>query len=292
MIDKKSRKVDSLIEQPFFFLSEGKSLFGFLHLPAQGNEVGVVVCPPSFEEKLHAHRVLVEFSRLLSRKGFTVMRFDYYGEGDSEGKFSDADVQTRISDIVGAVQELRARGIQKIGLLGLRFGGTLAALVTENHLGIDFLILWSPIVDLHLYFDQLLRANLTSQLAMYKRIKIDRGQLKENLLAGENVNVEGWILSSRFYRDAVKINLLRNSGNPKCPVLIVDISGRPVSSNNSLKELYQSYINIGARCKLMDIKETNFWNNMKFYVPYCGALFKETTAWLRNIIGSQEWRSQ
>ena len=44
-----------------------------------------VFCHPLTEEKLWTHRVFVTFARELAAAGHTVLRFDYRGNGDSDG---------------------------------------------------------------------------------------------------------------------------------------------------------------------------------------------------------------
>ena len=73
-------------EKPFIFPNGSYNLFGILHEPEiESNGEGFVFCSPFAEEKLWAHRVFVNFARELARLGYTVLRFDYMGHGDSEG---------------------------------------------------------------------------------------------------------------------------------------------------------------------------------------------------------------
>ena len=105
-------------------------------------------CHPFAEEKLWSHRVFVNFARELVKIGYTVLRFDYMGHGDSDGKFEESSIETRVSDIKCALQLLREKinDKSKINLLGLRLGATLAAIVAEAAENINRLILWKKII--------------------------------------------------------------------------------------------------------------------------------------------------
>ncbi|MBT8350241.1 MAG: alpha/beta hydrolase, partial [Deltaproteobacteria bacterium] len=94
-------------ETPFFFPNESYNLFGVLHEPENTPKPqGFVFCHPFAEEKLWTHRVFVNFARELAQKGYTVLRFDYMGHGDSEGGFQDSTIETRLFDIKCAIKTL------------------------------------------------------------------------------------------------------------------------------------------------------------------------------------------
>ena len=124
-----------MIETPFFFPNADYQLFGVLHEPEnQTQRTGFVFCSPFAEEKLWTHRVFVSFAREMAHRGYFVLRFDYMGHGDSEGDFEDSTIESRLSDIKCAVRTLKekTKNGATVGLLGLRLGATLAALVAEN----------------------------------------------------------------------------------------------------------------------------------------------------------------
>src|SRR3982751_2205696 len=94
-------------ETPQFFPNrENQRLFSVLHRVPSANLAGVV-CPPLFDEKLWSHRVLVNFARFVAARGVSVLRFDYFGDGESDGRFEDASVSTRLRDIEDAVDFCR-----------------------------------------------------------------------------------------------------------------------------------------------------------------------------------------
>ncbi len=62
---------------------------------------------------------------MLARNGFGVLSYDPRGTGDSEGR-PEAAGWTWYRDVRGAVDYLRARGIEKIGVLGLSTGAEVA----------------------------------------------------------------------------------------------------------------------------------------------------------------------
>ena len=81
-------------ETPFFFKTESRRLFGVLHLPEAGSPGtrAIVMSHPFGEEKLWSHRVFVSCARALAARGYTVLRFDYTGAGDSTGDTADTSL--------------------------------------------------------------------------------------------------------------------------------------------------------------------------------------------------------
>ncbi|MDI1314057.1 alpha/beta fold hydrolase [Prosthecobacter sp.] len=158
--------VDGAERRAFYFESGGRALFAWLHRPAGAvAEHGVLICPPIGHEQVHSHRALRHLADRLARQGFTVVRLDYHGTGDSDGAEDDlqrlATWQVNVSD---AVEWLRSEaGCRKVSLVGLRLGATLAALYAEQH-EVESLVLWSPIVKGRRYVRELTALSQTAQL--------------------------------------------------------------------------------------------------------------------------------
>jgi pimeloyl-ACP methyl ester carboxylesterase len=136
---------------PFYFGSGQRRLFG-IYTPGQrgaGRERAVVFCHPWGVEYLRAHRSMRQLATQLTRAGVHVLRFDYFGTGDSGGETCTGDLAGWRADIVAAIEELRdTSGVERVGLLGLRLGATLAAGVAAEHKGeVDSLVLWDPVVS-------------------------------------------------------------------------------------------------------------------------------------------------
>ena len=132
---------------PLFFGDSQSPLFG-IHQPpaAAGPDLGVVLCPPVAQEYIRTHWAFVQLANQLSRAGVHVLRFDYFGVGDSAGASEEGTVARWRSDITTAAQELRdLSGVRTISIVGLRLGAALAA--TTEGLKLQDLVLWDPVVS-------------------------------------------------------------------------------------------------------------------------------------------------
>ncbi len=117
---------------------------------------GIVLCNPWGQEHIRAYGTMRFLAKRLQKAGHHVLRFDYYGCGDSGGDFTDASVDGWCQDTIVAVEELKAlAGVPTVTLLGARFGAVVASLVAAKRSDIDRLVLWDPIIDTASYVAEL-----------------------------------------------------------------------------------------------------------------------------------------
>ena len=268
-----------MTETPFYFPRGDLSLFGVLHEAAEtGAKMPLVFSHPFAEEKLWTHRVFVSFARELARRGHTVLRFDQTGNGDSEGQFSEFCVDTALGDLECAIDRVKhLTGSREVGLLGLRFGATLAALVVEQRDDVRALVLWAPVVDGERYAQDLLRVNLATQMAVYKEIRQDRAALVQSMREGRTVNVDGYALAYNHYEQLTAIALAKTPKRFGSPALIVHIdrvagARRPAE----LQELVGHY----ADGTLLTVQEEPFWKEIPRFYETAPNLFATTLSWL------------
>ena len=143
--------------EPFYFGPDG-SLFGVYHAAgrARARTVAIVLCQPLGHEYFRLHRAFRNIAVGLSRVGFPVLRFDYYGTGDSHGETPDAGLRRWQQDVGAAIDEVKRRsGAARVSLVGLRFGATLAWLECAKREDADLLVMWEPIVTGRTYLTQL-----------------------------------------------------------------------------------------------------------------------------------------
>jgi alpha/beta superfamily hydrolase len=69
----------------------GLKLFGILHRPADVPErkIGVIFLAPGVKSRVAPHRLYLKMTASLLRQGYVVLRFDFYGLGDSEGELAE-----------------------------------------------------------------------------------------------------------------------------------------------------------------------------------------------------------
>jgi alpha/beta superfamily hydrolase len=264
-------------EEHRFILRDGKHLFCADYVPTAGATAGVVLCAPFAEEKIRTLRVYVSLARALARRGVAVICFDYYGDGDSEGDFEEAGFDDRLEDITAVFHDFQQRhSLSKVGLLGLRWGGTLAALAAEE-LRPTVLMLWEPIVDTSKYFFDHLRSCIAAQMLIEGKISQKREELVACLEAGKTIVVEGYNLNGDFFCRARETGLTDLQPRYSSPVLIVQLAGNPARLNPELETLAQSY----SQSRLLALKREFEWEKTELWQPAPPALFGVTLEFLK-----------
>src|SRR5258708_37920328 len=133
----------------FSFGSRQRALFGYCGPPqATFSKVrAVLLCHPLDNEQVFAYRTMRQLAARLVRVGFHVLRFDYFGTGDSYGDTGEGDLASWCEDIETAIEELKEiTGATKVDLAGLRLGANLSARGTAHRpKGATKRILWDPL---------------------------------------------------------------------------------------------------------------------------------------------------
>jgi pimeloyl-ACP methyl ester carboxylesterase len=126
-------------------------------LAARERDEGVLLCYPGFHEYNLSHWAFRRLAGLLAREGFHVLRFDYFGTGDSAGGGADGSVAQWQRDVVAAAEELReVAGVRRVSAVGVRLGATLAAAAAAaGGLSLADLVLVEPVVRGAQYLAQL-----------------------------------------------------------------------------------------------------------------------------------------
>ena len=140
-----------------------RQVFAMLQ-PAGGaapREHGVLLCNPFGQEAIRAHRLVRVLADRLAAAGFAVMRFDYFGTGDSDGDDTEGRLPRWTDDIVAVDAELRSRaGLSRTTWIGIRLGASLAvAAAARARPHPERLILWDPITDGAAYLEELALAH-------------------------------------------------------------------------------------------------------------------------------------
>ncbi|MGJ7567247.1 serine aminopeptidase domain-containing protein [Variovorax sp. GB1R11] len=136
---------------PLMFGPASRQVFGVFH-PAEDNRAentAVLFCPPFGQEGLRTHRFFKVLAERFARSGVAVLRFDFYGSGDSPGDESEGELDGWRRDLCAAHEELRRRAPNaSIVWIGARLGATLAVLAARSgRCDPVRLVLWEPVID-------------------------------------------------------------------------------------------------------------------------------------------------
>jgi hypothetical protein len=200
--------------------------------------VGWVLCQSFGIEHIHLGRLNVIMARALAAAGFTVLRFDGQGYGDSELGMDVIGLRSHLEEASDAVRLVRAEpGIDRVGMFGARFGATVAALVADQ-MDLAYLGAVEPIVKGSRFLRDLFRRQLVSELA--ERGRVGEASHFEGLLdqlRGQGwADMQGFRLSSEAYRDIEELDLIASLNRFKGHGLLLSLSrsGKPALSMDAL----------------------------------------------------------
>jgi uncharacterized protein len=130
-------------------VNQGQKMFGIIHRPLYQTAVpAVLFCPGFAGNKCGKHRVFVTLSEELARRGILSLRFDYRGSGDSEGSFHDMTLESKVHDVLAALEFLSHDpqiDSSRIGILGRSLGGAISVLAAKRQGNVKSLALWAPV---------------------------------------------------------------------------------------------------------------------------------------------------
>jgi alpha/beta superfamily hydrolase len=157
--------------------SAGLELFGTLHTPAtpRANLPAVVLLSPGVKMRVGPGRLYVPLTEMLNDQGYTVLRFDFFGLGDSAGDLQEtmlADVYNHIEvgryvdDTLSALKWLRQTQNKSRFILGGLCGGAITALMAAER---------DPTVDelLSLGMTVTLASNAATPAKYLTRVQLD-----------------------------------------------------------------------------------------------------------------------
>jgi uncharacterized protein len=150
---------------PLYFGEGSRRLFGVYHPPTSPREraQAVVLCPPAPQEYMTSHWALRRLATHLAKAGAHVLRFDYFGTGDSAGDSDAGTFELWQEDIESAANKLRELSrVSRVSLAGYRLGATLAWRASQAaELKTRDLVLWDPVISGKSYLNELRVADAT-----------------------------------------------------------------------------------------------------------------------------------
>lgn len=266
-------------ETPFFLDVGGSARFAVFHPANRPVRGAFLFCHPLFEEKLWAHRAYVSFARRLANSGFSVLRIDLRGTGDSDEDFGAAVVNDYLDDLEAGWEELlrRSGGGGVLGTFGLRLGGAFALALSERIRNVSHQVLWEPVLDPSRYLHELLRSNLTAQMATHGKVLQTRDQLTDMMRQGQPVDVDGYRLTARLFDSIAQLKPAELSVPSESEALILQVSR---AQEQPLRAEYMAWREAHPSHVVASVVEEPFWREIKTFYGSAMNLESRSLEWL------------
>jgi alpha-beta hydrolase superfamily lysophospholipase len=219
------------VDEPLYFQSGGRKLFGWLNRPATEirPELGVVICNPFGYEALCAHRSVRTFAETAVNLGFAALRFDYSGTGDSADLQPGVNqLEEWIQDIHAAINEMRRRtGAERVCLLGLRLGAALASVAGSQSEAVQALIAVAPTVSGRRYVRELRTMRLAASQYTLGVATAGPSADEQSKDSDGSMEVAGHSLEAATLDALSKVDLTAPRAPPAPKILVIDRSELP-----------------------------------------------------------------
>ena len=129
------------MDQQITFESEGNLIEGCLQRGSTGKGVVVTHPHPLYGGDMH-NPVVISICSVYSRQGFTTLRFNFRGVGNSRGRYANGIGEQQ--DVIAAMDCLANVGIQEIDLAGYSFGAWVNAFLGCGDADIANMLMISP----------------------------------------------------------------------------------------------------------------------------------------------------
>ncbi len=192
----------------FFPNSEGHKLCGILSDPSGDKRRPLIVLCHGFTTSKDG-RTYVRLEEILNQKIFSTFRFDFFGHGESGGKFADITISEAVDDVQNAIRFVKDSGYERIGLVGSSFGGFASILTAGKSDDLFVLALKSPVSD---YLGLLIARDHDIDVEAWRQ---------EGYITVEGADGKNLRLNYSFFVDAERIQGYALAENIKVPTLIV-----------------------------------------------------------------------
>ncbi len=261
--------------EPFYFGTTKKPLFGCYHAPQSRStrDCSVVLCYPMGQEYIRSHRAYRQLAIRLSNVGFHVLRFDFYGCGDSAGDCEQGQICQWLTDISTAIDEIRgSSGLVKVCLVGLRLGATLAMMVGAKRGDIEGLVLWDTVVSGSGYLEELTTLDREMQRLSY-------GKSERHIKGKKHTEILGFPLTDSLVTGIGKIDLLAITQKPAKNILVIDCNER--AGEEQLKEHFKR---IDTHLDYQHLPSPKIWIQDPYKALVPNQILKSVASWLCEVL--------
>ncbi len=193
--------------RPLYLQGAGAPFFAFLHKAADPPaQRAALLCPPFGWDDVLSYRIRREWAEHLVREGYTTLRIDFPGSGDSAGFPTDPGRLGAWTQAVDAAARWlrRVEGARQVVAIGIGLGGLVACAAALEGAQIEELVLWAVPAR-----GRTLLRELRTFSAMEVANMLEAGETPPESEPAEDgaVVTNGYLLSAETVRELERLDL-------------------------------------------------------------------------------------
>ncbi|MFH1133004.1 MAG: alpha/beta hydrolase [Nanoarchaeota archaeon] len=161
----------------------------------------------------------------LGKEGIASFRFDFFGHGESQGKFEDITITEGVRDLEAAISFVKGLGFNKIGLFGSSFGGMIVLLIAAKHPEVRAVVAKCPVSD---YIGKIVAKYSDAEMKAWE---------KTGYIIYTNSNGREFPLKKTFLTDSKRHSVYTVAKRIRAPTLIIhgdaDVTVPPAQSQKT-----------------------------------------------------------
>jgi hypothetical protein len=279
-----------MIIENFFIQIFDREIFCTLLKSDKKSSSCLIYLSPLFEERMWAHRIAFNFAKYVSSNfNMSVLMFDYYGHGESDGFSEEFSINQCIVDIDKIIIYLKDKGYHEFSIWGIRTGSAIVNCLIKLKHEFSTIIHWAPTFNLYDYLLNGLRVSVISQYVLFKKTIAKREEILDDLLKYDKCQKNGYTLNTiesyrfgkQLYQEALILKDKLNSFEGyNVPTIILTLLDKEANNLSTTKNISFSDHHLN-KITHKTVSDREFWHIGKTYSQRATKFYELTIDWLR-----------
>lgn len=274
----------------YYLQTTNREIFCTLIRPQNISSDCIIYFSPIFEERIWAQRIALNFAKQIAEeKQISVLMFDYFGYGESDGLSEEFTLADCLNDLNFILEDLSSKGYFSYFFWGVRSGSAILHQAVEANLdaSITRIVHWAPIFNLAQFIENGLRGSVAGQYMLFKKTVVKRDEIIKEMLDSGKCERNGYVLNiiesfrigKKFFQEAIELRDKSNPPKSKIPTLIANVYKSESALDSKTKETGSPGLN-DQYLTHAHVVENEFWKIGTTYSQRAENLYRVTSNWI------------
>ena len=255
------KKNNLISEENFGYLSfNGKNIYVSIYKPKNNCKKIIVLLDSLLNEQNHSLYFCSHLARSLAIRGFMIIRFDYYGTGNSDGDFNMVTFDTLCEDFNSIISWSKKNYSDCIfyTCIGIRYGCHILFHYPEFLKFFSKFVFVHPIINMSQYFKSAYIHKHVMSYNLNSEEKLTTKKILESINFNSSIELRGFLFNSLFIKQLLSIKELST-------VNFFDLNALFIFDkkyNNSINQENKENNKIAIEC--LEIAQGKSWDKENF----------------------------